>query len=382
MGTIKMINFSIIQTLRIPLTAEDFAASAIINKYTVVKDGQVVTIPAPRSINESLVGLLTKRWDLLKTAKETAPSLSEIMSWIEKTVTNGSPERVYELFFRLGYRCTRDYFGNVTAITFQSYVRLCQTWEEEASSALIKELSKQPPVPQWANIQNITMYEKGIRVIPSEIGCCTQLQSLGLNGHMLSSLPAEIFKCCTGLTELYVLRSQLLSIPNEIGLCRRLRLLLLDENQLSSIPPGIEFCANLVVFSAAHNELEQIPLELGHCANLRGVTFCNNRIKEIPSVIRFWPLLDTLNLHNNKISKIPPQIRFCFSLRSLYLSNNRITSVPHEIGDCESLRDIDFSDNQISFLPDCIYTRLRLETLNLAGNPILTSLWAFDLFPT
>ncbi|MGD1909029.1 MAG: leucine-rich repeat domain-containing protein [Leptolyngbyaceae cyanobacterium] len=87
----------------------------------------------------------------------------------------------------------------------------------------------------------------GLRILPPEIGQLTNLQSLFLEGNLLSSLPPEI------------------------GQLTNLQSLILDRNQLSSLPPEIGQLTNLQGIKLSYNGLTGLPSEIGQLTNIQGL---------------------------------------------------------------------------------------------------------------
>ena len=208
--------------------------------------------------------------------------------------------------------------------------------------------------PQLTNIRILSLSRSKLRVIPPEIGLCTQLYSLFLNNNQISF------------------------IPPEIGLCTELQQLFLQNNQISSIPPEIGSCTRLQYFDLYNNRLSSIPPEIGLCTQLKRLYFWNNQISSIPREIGSCTQLEQLLFENNQISSIPPEIGFCTQLFQLNLTNNQISCIPPEIRSCTRMFGLCLEDNPVLFispldLPASNYLPDILKSLNIFKNHICLS---------
>ncbi len=80
--------------------------------------------------------------------------------------------------------------------------------------------------------------------------------------------------------------------------------------------------------------------------------------------------ITTLNVSNNNLTgALPAEIRKLTNLEVLIASDNSLTGIPAEIGQLSKLKQAVFSNNDISGLPLEIGNLKNLETLDLRGNP-------------
>ena len=122
---------------------------------------------------------------------------------------------------------------------------------------------------------------KKMRVLPDEIGSFTQLESLHLQNHSLTTLSPKIanltklksfsvsgchlthlpdyFSTLPALERLGFYENHLVSIPKELGSIARLRELDLGRNMLSSIPQEIYLNESLHYICLVANEIREIP---------------------------------------------------------------------------------------------------------------------------
>lgn len=84
--------------------------------------------------------------------------------------------------------------------------------------------------------------------------------------------------------------------------------------------------------------------------------------------------ITTLDVSGNKLTgALPAEIRKLSNLEVLIASNNRLTGIPAEIGQLSKLRVANFANNDLSGLPLEIGNLSKLETLDLRGNPKLST---------
>lgn len=72
---------------------------------------------------------------------------------------------------------------------------------------------------------------------------------------------------------------------------------------------------------------------------------------------------------NNLTGALPAEIRKLTNLEVLDASNNKMSGIPAEIGQLSKLRIANFANNNISGLPLEIGNLKNLDTLDLRGNP-------------
>ncbi len=99
----------------------------------------------------------------------------------------------------------------------------------------------------------------------------------------------------------------------------------------------------------------------------KGLTQLNKDILDDSSVT-------TLDVSGNSLTgALPAEIRKLTNLEVLNASDNKMTGIPAEIGQLSKLRIANFANNDISGLPLEIGNLKNLETLDLRGNPNVSS---------
>lgn len=169
--------------------------------------------------------------------------------------------------------------------------------------------------------------------IPSEIGFLSNLEEVVLYSNLFekSNLPTEI-GALTSLTHLDIAKTGLTgSIPSEFGLLSSLDLCQLENNKLTGIIPTEFGMLNLAVLDLRSNELSgRIPSEFG--------TFNSS-----------WPY-SLLYLHSNSLTgTIPTELGMILDMEYLFLAFNMLSGfIPLEIAKIPSLVQLHLQDNQLT----------------------------------
>jgi Leucine-rich repeat (LRR) protein len=281
------------------MTLKDLAASVVIKNDLVATQDQ-------RQANE-LRRILVVNWEKLKAI---STKMQVETSHVEERVLckyqgPNEPEaqvlkkNINRLFKKLAKECGGStIFRNTVPISVSAYEQLQQAWENEALVVLWKQIPTVPPledpdeIRDWlkmdsnaAILTKITHLDlsfpttkKQIRIVPSEIRFCTELQELSLDDNLISFIPA----LCTKLKKLNANGNRILFIPSEIGLCIKLQELSLNENRISLIPPEIGLCTKLRRLYLDHNFISSIPSEIGSCIRLSKLSLLSNPIRSLP----------------------------------------------------------------------------------------------------
>lgn len=148
---------------------------------------------------------------------------------------------------------------------------------------------------------------KGLDIIPAEIGKLTNLRRLDLSSNQLTSLPVEI-KNLINLREINLNINQLASLTAEIGELSKLIRLELNNNQLTSLPVEIGNLTNLRELYLVGNQLTSLPVEIGNLTNLRELYFGDNPGLSLPIDIRGKGTSEIINFYRQQLEKEIDQI--------------------------------------------------------------------------
>ena len=168
--------------------------------------------------------------------------------------------------------------------------------------------------------------------VPKVIGAFTAMETLDLQGNLISG------------------------VPKEIGACVSLRKLVLTGNTLKTLPKAIGQLASLKKLLISENQLKTLPAEIGNLTQLEHLDVSWNKINTVPSSIaRITDTLKALNLQGNRLTTVPKEFGNLASLEFLNLADNDIRVIPMELGELESLDEMDLSNNAgLTSLPESV----------------------------
>lgn len=165
----------------------------------------------------------------------------------------------------------------------------------------------------------------------------------------------------------------LTDFPVEIfDLADTLEILNLSGNALSSLPDDLPLLHKLRVIFCSDNQFTELPAVLGLCPNLEMVGFKANKInrlskESLPAELRWLILTD------NQLREVPAELGRCHRLQKLMLAGNQLHDLPEEMAACRNLELLRLSANRFESLPEWILSLPRLAWLAIAGNPFSDS---------
>eukprot|EP00797_Seminavis_robusta_P033315 Sro76_g041580.2 (432) ;mRNA; r:45051-46346 len=198
--------------------------------------------------------------------------------------------------------------------------------------------------------------------LPPELFLLTSLQSINLRfgeGSPLQSLPSEL-GLCTDLESISFSGLKINVLPQQMNQLTSLRHLSLKNNRLTT--------------DAMFDGIMAAPLSLG----LKTLDLSHNIIHRFSSVLGQFPKLENLDMSSNIIrSRIPPEVGHMHSLRQLWAHDNFLMGIPSEIGALTSLEQLLLDNNQIegtipmeleSLVAGGALTTLRLDVNKFSGH--------------
>ena len=223
------------------------------------------------------------------------------------------------------------------------------------------------------------------------------LQSGGQSGNAITSLKERDFYSMRSLRELNLSFNQLAALPPYIfERLFALESLSLAGNQLDDLPVEVFFdLANLEILALQENELRSLTKDVFRGLDgLRDLLLQDNKLENLPVDTFAWiTMLERLYLSGNNLNALHEDIfRNLFHLRTLSLADNDLSTLPGNIfSSLGQLNRLDLSQNQLTTLPDFsalgklralrlqendlstlpagVFTGLRLDELQLSGNP-------------
>ena len=122
---------------------------------------------------------------------------------------------------------------------------------------------------------------------------------------------------------------QITHIPQEIGLCTKIALLVFKDTSMRELPSSIGLLTNMATMSLVNNKLASIPSEFGQLANLASFWITSNQVEQIPTELGRLSSLKDVGMAGNKLTQVPfVDMRMMPQLRYLDLQDNAIEAVP------------------------------------------------------
>ncbi|CAK7334647.1 unnamed protein product [Dovyalis caffra] len=214
-------------------------------------------------------------------------------------------------------------------------------------------------------------YNQFSGTIPSDIGILSKLQFLDLSTNLLigTTLPLSL----PNLTQV--------EFPEEMGNCKHLFLLALDDNHfyglipssLGKIPDEVFLLKQLEALALSSNQVSaEIPAQLGKLSKLLSLNLKDNMLSgQVPVGIGGLSNTDHLDLSMNMLSgPIPCQIGECSRLQVLGLCKNNL-NIPSQFEKLTSLAELNLSHNNLTgSIPASPSNMLSLFSVNLSYNDL------------
>jgi Leucine-rich repeat (LRR) protein len=148
---------------------------------------------------------------------------------------------------------------------------------------------------------------------------------------------------------------------DDLNSIRELEILFLPFNEIDSL--GI--CSKLQKLTCINNCITRISNLVPVSNLLVSLCLCDQQINFIENLE--LPFLEELFLHRNQITKMSG-LEKCPRLRKLWLFQNYIPSISG-IQQCPELIELMLQNNHVEYLTGLEHNH-KIETLNLAGNPV------------
>jgi len=235
------------------------------------------------------------------------------------------------------------------------------------------------------------------------VNLLNQLQSLHLNGNLLTEFSAECCKTLPGLKVLNLASNQLVSFPYDILRHQNLETLDVSNNQIVRVDPErVVHTLSLIKLDMSANRLKEFPSWVGTSfPRLAKLVLRGNEIREIPNKSFGFRSIKEINLSHNVIVRVSANFfKSCLLLEKIDLSHNVLETLPNftpstlsrlsqvklahnRLEECRpfyiprsllsipSLQIVDLSDNRITQMPNPqMWTARGLKELSLARNRI------------
>lgn len=176
--------------------------------------------------------------------------------------------------------------------------------------------------PKTKQITALNLFSKGLKYLPREIACLTNLRNLYLGSNRLNGIPPE----CASLSQLELLDLSQNKLEDFPKLPPSLKQLRLGGNKLNNLPSDLQLPA-LESLDISHNSLTTFPSAIPALLQLKILYLSHADMVQLPDPLVLPPKLVELYLTANKLAEISESaIASLSSLRKLYLYENPLSA--------------------------------------------------------
>jgi Leucine-rich repeat (LRR) protein len=151
-------------------------------------------------------------------------------------------------------------------------------------------------------VKKLSLANRGITELPSEIYRLMHLQKLDLSYNSISKLPDEFCRL-TNLRSIYLNHNELECLPEKIGNLKNLQILDLSSNLLETLPSGIGNLVELSQLDLGYNRIKKLPLEFVNLTSLKKLFLENNPCEFPPEKVIKRGLYATMHYLFGEIRK-------------------------------------------------------------------------------
>ncbi|MFX1503494.1 MAG: leucine-rich repeat domain-containing protein [Promethearchaeota archaeon] len=217
------------------------------------------------------------------------------------------------------------------------------------------------PIPEFLaeikSLQNLTYAKKGLEFYRANIDVIKKIRAnkVRMTGFpplfwfYLMDIPEILIKVLPKISSRTIPMIRVGEMPKEKGFW-----VLVEENRIIGI-------------SAIEQFINKLPEDLGLLKDLRYLILSDNSITSLPSSIGNCTKLEEVNLSNNEITELPESFSNLTAIKSLNLSNNKLTNIPTELWPLKELAELNLTNNPFDTeeitisqkVPDLILKYLR-----------------------
>ncbi|XP_041374603.1 uncharacterized protein LOC121387519 [Gigantopelta aegis] len=143
------------------------------------------------------------------------------------------------------------------------------------------------------------------------------VRSVQIQGNQITSLPKELFTLLSNLLDLDASGNALTELPEEIGNCRLMGFLSVEQNKLTALPDTLANCKGLVRLNISSNIFPEMPACVTKLKKLVRLYAQNMQLMSLPEDIGNLEELTHLEIGGNCISRLPPSFTKLQSLTML-----------------------------------------------------------------
>jgi len=158
------------------------------------------------------------------------------------------------------------------------------TFDVEQGDSVVPNLEVSDKFNTLTNLRELKFYSVGLKGFNKKF-CSKSIEQITVHQDALTIIPKEILNC-KNLKYLSIQRNNLTTIPNEISRLSKLEYLVLDINSIQKIPVGLCKIKTLKSIILTANNISEIPSEIKNLSNLEYLELFSNPIKSIPSEVK------------------------------------------------------------------------------------------------
>ncbi|XP_050095009.1 protein artichoke [Anopheles aquasalis] len=207
----------------------------------------------------------------------------------------------------------------------------------------------------------------------------TGLKVLDLSGNQIIALEESIFDGNRRLTELYLDRNKITTVPvAAIKQLTTLKLLSLRSNRIDSLEPdAFSFANKLERFDLRNNRIRSLKSKaFANLASMKEVLLAGNQLSHVDErALAGMDALQKLDISDNLLTEFPSEaLGSVVSLKVLNISLNNIGRLDsNQLAQLRNLQILDMSRNTIAtILPGTFREQLLLKYLDLSLNSLRT----------
>lgn len=245
------------------------------------------------------------------------------------------------------------------------------------------------------NLLGLYINHNKLTSLPRSISKLRYIERIVLDNNHFRSIPEDLFdvKLCQldlshcnldkfdiplciqhrplfNLSTLNLSHTNLLVLPDSIGILISLTELKCLYNNLMALPESIGNLTKLIKFNCSHNNLVSLPESVGNLTILTEFDCSHNNLISLPDSVGNFKMLDCFNCSYNKIKMLPDSVGNLTKVRFVDCCHNHLCNLPWTIYKLKSLWGFMCTDNQLTCLPIQLYCCDRLTCIKYSGNPI------------
>lgn len=226
---------------------------------------------------------------------------------------------------------------------------------------------------QFKNLEYLEFWgdkESCLQELPDEIGLLKKLKWLMLPLNKIKTLPASLTQL-SNLEGLSLLGNKFTGLPDFLSKLPNLKELNLRHNPLTALPKVLLDMPQLKLLELGNTQLKALPSEMSKLAQLEELVIEWNNIEDIPHLpglkILKWGSIESVDFF---LTELPPGIGKLTNLEVLNLYGNRISQLNDELGQLQKLKTLHLGSNSLDHFPEIIATLSGLQHLDLSRNRI------------